>query len=177
MSNTTLQQAIIDAGMTAIPFGTTEKDYSIPVAELPDATLIRVLQYGKRMFNDFVNSAKATSDTPVDELAAGWIERAKAGTLGQAGTRQTADPYIKAQRDIVTGMLRQLGVKAVDARKAASDPQKGFVDVLAAKIKMATGQPAPSDAITAAFDANWPKVQAEAERMVAASRVSLDLDV
>lgn len=174
---TALQAALIDAGYHVIPFHTATHDYGMDIKDLPDATILRVLTYGKRMMNDYVNSAKATSDTPVEELAAGWVERAKAGTLGQGGgTRQALDPMGKAIKEIVVDYLRKSGMKANEARKLAKDPAQAFSDMLADKITSAQGMPAMDDQVQAAFDKNWPKVETQAQAIVNAT-TGLSVDI
>ena len=180
MDTTKLQSALIDAGCTSIPFNVGGVNHSQAIADLPDATILRVLAYGKRMMNDYVNSAKATSDTPVDELSAGWITRAKEGTLGASGTtRASMSPMQKAITGIVVDYLRASGTKANEARKEAKDPQKAFEGLLRDKLAMAQGiheAAVTDDQITEAMNKNWPKVEAQAAKVVEASR-GLDIDI
>lgn len=177
--NGTDLQAHLDAlGCHSIPFNVGGKDYSQSIFDMPDATIIRVLAYGKRMMNDYVNSAKATSDTPADELAAGWIKRAKAGTLGAGGgSRTSLDPMQKAIREVVVEYLKASGMKVNEARLAAKTPEKAFERLLATKLAMATEDGVVTDdQIATAFDANWPKVESAARAIVDASAgLSIDL--
>ncbi len=176
-THTDLQAALIATGTTRIPFATGGEDYSTHIEHLPDATIIRVLMYGKRMLNDYVNSAKATGDKDAETLAGEWLTRAKDGELGASGTtRASQSPIEKAQRDIVVDYLRASGMKANEARKAAKNPQTAFKALLGEKITLATGSPASEADITTAFKTNWIKVETQAARVVEASR-GLDIDI
>ncbi len=174
---TQLQTALMDADCASIPFATGGEDHTTAITSLPDATIIRVLMYGKRMMNDYVNSAKATGDKDAETLSAEWLARAKAGELGASGiTRASQSPLEKAQRDIVVDYLRKSGMKANEARKAAKDPQAAFKTLLEEKITLATGSPASEADITAAFETNWVKVEIQAARVVEATQ-GLDIDI
>jgi len=181
MDTSKLQAAIIEAGCDSIPFAVGGQDHSQSIHTLPDATIIRVLMYGKRMMNDYVNSAKATSDTPVEDLATGWVTRAKEGTLGASGTtRASMSPIAKAQRDIVIDYLRASGIKANEARKMCKDLQAAFKDLLRGKLAMAQGihdAAVTDDQLNLAFEANWQKVVSQAERIVNTSKLDIDINI
>lgn len=62
-TQTQLQRAIIAAGLTAIPFGSKTTSFAKPITDLSDKALIATLLYGKRLFNDKMNSAINTAKT------------------------------------------------------------------------------------------------------------------
>lgn len=66
------------------------------VAELPQESVLALLQYGTRKGNDFVNSAAAADQTKDKRtLALEWLERLEKGELGTAA-RDHTDAAFKA---------------------------------------------------------------------------------
>lgn len=175
---TELQSALINAGMETITFTAGESEHEIPINKLPDASLIRILQYGKRMFNDYVNSAGHAAEPKdgesLDEAKARgkaeavetWIKKAQDGTLGQAaGGRSRISPLEREIRNIVESYLRQDGMKATDAKKATKKPEKAFRGYLQLKLK-AAGKKGTSSEVDTAFEKNWPKIESQAQAIL-----------
>lgn len=96
---------------------------------------------------------------------------------GAGGARLT--PMERALREVVEQQLRNWSWKAADARKAATDPTQGFGNGLRRALAKKLGVPEASvdrADVDAAFDANWPKVEAKAAAMAAqAAPVDVEL--
>jgi len=121
MNTTNLQGALIEAGITALTFNATASGITrtIPVQEIPDESLIRVLQYGKRLFNDTINRSK-DGDKPTSDTAQEWFAALKTGTLGEASGPR-GNPLETAMREVLVAILRGQGLKAKAATEAAKD--------------------------------------------------------
>lgn len=186
-----LQQAIINSGLTELEFTSGDRKETVRVEELPSATLIRLLTYGKRAFNDYVNSA-ANAAEPAEgqsqdeakeaartEAADTWLQRARDGKLGEAqgGGRTRLTPLEKEIRAIVEEYLRQGGMKAGDAKKASKQPRDAFAGYLGHKLAVAKGEGNVTEEMAAeAFDRNWPKVEDQARKRLALAE-SVDIDI
>ena len=98
-------------------------------------------------------------------------------TGGAGGARLT--PYQRALRDVVEALLREWGAKAVDARKAAQEPESGFMAGIRGRLAQKAGTPeaAVDEAdVKAAFDANWPTITAKAKKIAeTAAAPAIDL--
>ena len=175
----TLQDALIAAGRTSIPFANGQTDYPVEVSELPEATLLKIFDYGKRIFNDSVNSSKHQGKD-AGEAAAEWMTKAKAGTLGSRAGGARISPIEKAIRGLVVDYLKAAGWDTKTAAKDAKEPQDAFKTMLGLQIARGKGVPVAeigADDINTAFDKNWPKLAAKAEQIVALASTSLDIEI
>jgi hypothetical protein len=174
-----LQTALIKAGVESIPFHNGGVDYPLAVKDMPDATLVAILNYGKRMFNDYVNSAKHAGGE-AEEAAEGWIVKAKAGALGGRSGGARLSPLLKAQRGIVVCWLREAGWDAKEAVKAAKNPQQGFKAMLALQIARGKGiavSAVEPELVEAAFEKNWHKVEAKAQVLLETTTGMIEIDL
>lgn len=176
-----LHKALNELGLTQMEFQNGGEKFTTELSELPAETLVKIMTYGKRIFNDAVNGAGHQGKDKA-EAAKEWLERAKAGQLGTrtggGGSRVT--PLEKEMRGIVEEYLKAAGWKAGDAKKEAKDPQAGFKAVLRGQIAKAKALPEAKveDAtIEAAFDANWPKVEAMAKQRLEITQGGLSIDI
>ena len=88
---TSLQQALIDSGMTELTFSSHKQSKSIKIEETPDNIILLLLNYGvQRKPNDSINGtlknlrdAGETFDEvkKVNELLSDFCEKAKSGSL------------------------------------------------------------------------------------------------
>lgn len=179
MKSTKLQQALIDAGMTELAFHNGGTDYPVKVGDLPDASLVAIIAYGKRMFNDHVNSAKGQGKDP-GQVADEWLTKARNGELGTRAGGARVSPYTKALRDIVAEYLKAAGWDAKEAAKDAKKPEDAFKTMLALQIARGRGVPVadvPEEDVAKAHEANWPKMEKRAQAMVDALSGDLDIDL
>jgi hypothetical protein len=177
--DTSIKAALINEGVTEIAFTNSGTTYPVNVEDLPEATLLRIFDYGKRIFNDAVNGAKHQGKDP-EQAAKEWLKKAKAGTLGtRTGGGARLSPLEKEQRGIVEEYLKAAGWKAADAKKEAKDPRKGFKTMLA--LQLAKGKNIPLNQvevedIETAFGKNWPKVEKMAQQRIDMAQ-DLDFDM
>ena len=175
----TLQDALIAAGRESIPFANGQTDYPVDVADLPEATLLKIFDYGKRIFNDSVNSSKHQGKD-AGEAAAEWMTKAKAGTLGTRAGGARISPIEKAIRGLVVDYLKAAGWDTKTAAKDAKEPKLAFGIMLGLQLARGKGIPVKDveDAdIQTALAKNWPKITERAEAMVAISTSTLDIEI
>ncbi len=175
----TLQDALIAAGRKEVPFSNGGTDYPVNVEDLPEATLLKIFDYGKRIFNDSVNSSKHQGKD-AGEAAAEWLAKAKAGTLGTRAGGSRISPIEKAIRGLVVDYLKAAGWDTKTAAKDAKDPEAAFDKML--ELQIARGKGIPASEVTAedvdkAAMKNWPKLVAKAEQIVALANTSLDIEI
>lgn len=175
----TLRAALIEAGVKTIPFSNGGTDYPVEVEDLPEATLLRIFDYGKRIFNDAVNGAKHQGKE-ADTAAKEWLDKAKAGTLGSRSGGARLTPYTKALREIVRDYLKAAGWDAKEAAKDAKDSENAFCKMLELQIARGKGIPAAdvtAEDVEAARAKNWPKVEAKAKAMADLATGGLDIEL
>jgi hypothetical protein len=176
-----LHKALAELGMTQLDFANGGETFTTPLSELPAETLIKVLTYGKRIFNDAVNGAGHQGKDKA-EAAKEWLERAKEGRLGSrsGGGGSRVSPLENEIRGIVEDYLKAAGWKAVDAKKTAKNPQEGFKAVLRGQLAKAKDQPESKikqDMVEAAFAANWPKVETMAQQRLEITQGQLAIEL
>lgn len=91
---------------------------------------------------------------------------------GAGGARLST--YERALRDVVEAILRDWGYKAVDAKKAAMDPQAGFESGIQAKLAKRDAVPEAQvnpDDVAEVFGKNWPNIEAKAKTLAAQSAI------
>ncbi len=165
----TIKDALIAQGVTEVAFATGGMSYATKIEDLPEETLLRIFDYGKRIFNDAVNGAVNQGkdrETTVQE----WLAKAKDGNLGsRAGGVSRISPLAREIRNVVEDFLKAGGFKAGDAKKAATKPEEAFKELLALQIARGKGVPVAAvdeAVITAAFEKNWPMITERAQARV-----------
>lgn len=174
-----LKETLKAHGLTAFEFHNGGKDYHTALDDLHDDSILAIIRYGKRMFNDAVNSAKNQGKEP-EEFAKEWLDKAAKGQLGTRTGGARLSPLAKALREIVVEYLRAAGWDAKDAAKDAKEPAAAFRDLLGLQISRARGVPlaeVPKDDIQAAMDKNWPKIEARAQEMVTLAETDLGIEI
>lgn len=173
---TELQAAIIKAGLDKITFGNAETSLAIPIAELPDSSLLSILTYGKRKANDYVNAAAKEardSDKPEnkEDLLEAWISKAKAGTLGLGNTGSRLAPLDRIKRDLVIDLLLSIDMKRKQASKLAVEFDDAFqAHYLPAKLAQAGLEPTEAN-ISLAYQKYRPiLIDQPAEKILAAQK-------
>lgn len=177
--NNTIRAALLQAGRDEIAFSNGGKDYPTKVEDLPEATLLKIFDYGKRIFNDSVNSA-AHQGKDKEAAAKEWLDKAKAGQLGTRAGGSRISPLEKAIRAIVKDYLMAAGWDAKTAAKDVKEPQAAFTEMLGIQISRGKGVPVnqvDAETIEAAFDKNWPKVEEKAAAVVALQADTLDIEI
>jgi hypothetical protein len=174
-----IKAGLITAGVTEIDFANGGQKYTTNVEDLPEETLLKIFDYGKRIFNDAVNGA-VHQGKDREEAAQNWLERAKDGTLGsRTGGGSRISPLEKELRAIVEEYLKAAGWKAGDAKKDVKEPKEGFKAMLALQIARGKSIPMekvePTD-IDKAFEANWPKVETMAKQRLEMTK-GLDIEL
>lgn len=175
----TIKNALIEAGRETIAFTNGGTDYTTRVEDLPEETLLRIFDYGKRMFNDAVNGAKHQGKD-ADVAAKEWLEKAKEGKLGTRTGGARLGAYDKALREIVRDYLKAAGWSAKDAAKDAKEPKVGFASMLTLQISRGKGVPmaeVEDETILTAMEKNWPKIEAKAKAMVELQNDTLDIEI
>jgi len=113
-----MTKVVIELSSSTIMFRHGDREYPVDVTELPQETLRRIFLYGRRMFNDTLNSQKTLS--PSELLA-----RYKAGEFKRGG--RAADPVAAECRRLIEDALRRAGWKATDV--ADTFKGRGWRDV------------------------------------------------
>jgi len=167
VKTTELQQALINAGLTDYQFHNNGTDYHVPVADLPDTTLVRLARYGTRLFNDVANSTAHRSDKAKGTICKELIAKFKSGEVSTGGGRTRISSLERALRAIVKTYLLKGGVDNKSATMLCKNPQDGFKRYLITK---GVGK----DKLESAFAKHWPTVQAKAQAF--ADLEDFDLD-
>lgn len=170
----------------AVEFTSGDEVFAVDADAIPEASALRIFLYGRRMFNDSVNSsvnraaekwgAAQTPKQPAskcpesvktearERAAREWIQAMRDGKLGES-RGPAADELTQELRAIVSGYLRQAGLKAKDAGELAKDPEAGFRAFLELSLKGKYGA-RWLEHLEPAFEVNWPNVEAQAQRVV-----------
>lgn len=174
-----LQNALIEAGLLNITFTDVKggTDYTTDITTLPDVTLIELLRYGKRKFNDSLNSSE-TDDR--QEWSEEWLNKAQNGTLGAGSSGSRVDPLTRELREVVLGYLTSSGFKTAEARKLVKVPFDGFETYLTHVI--ATKQSIPvvdvdPETVKDLIQRNWATVTDQAQKRLDAKAQSVSLDI
>ncbi len=164
---TALQTALIDAGLNTFQFHNDGVDYPVKVTDLPDASLVRIARYGKRVLNDVVNSTASRSDKTKATICKEYIAKLVNGEVGSGGGRARISTLERALRNVVGTYLVAAGVSNKDAAQLCKEPEKGFRLYL-------TKRGLKGDKLEAAFTKHWSTVQAKARAFVALEDFDLD---
>jgi len=155
-------------------FVSGDMTFEVPTADIPDASIIRLAMYGRRMFNDSVNGAvHAAKDKPHAErpshesVATDWLKRLTEGTLGdgRGGAARLSDMEKELRTLVQSFLVNDCGYKVGQATKLMSQGAETVFRSVVAK-ELGAGGAAATDA--------WTKVEAHAKKILA-SRPSLDL--
>ena len=174
-----LQNALIKAGLLSVTFTDVKggTDYTVETTQLPDITLIELLRYGKRKFNDSLNSSSTDNR---EEWSTEWIDKAQAGTLGTGSGGSRVSPLTRELREVVLDYLITAGYKVGEARKLVKDPRSGFVtyltDVISTKQSIPANQVDPLT-IEDLMGRNWPTIEAQAQKRLDAKAPDTTLDI
>lgn len=145
-----LHEALVAAGVESLDYADvkTDETITIPVIDLPDATIISQLLYGRRMFNDALNSGDQDDRAGRREEL---IKRLRDGWTRAHGGGKRLDPVEREAREVVVALMVEARFKASEARKLVS----------------ADGAETAFRANIADDTAKWEKVLAHAEKVAA----------
>lgn len=125
-----------------------DKKFTLPVAEIADATLIKIAQYGSRLFNDRVNSATARNqDLDPTAITETILDKFRTGAI--ATTARAASPVTELERRTINILLDKLVAVGVN-RKATREQLKTYTieQIVTAHYVQIKGLP-ESDAVPA----------------------------
>lgn len=134
--------------------------------DLPKVSQEYIINYGlTQTLNDC--HASAEDDADAEAKVKARLDRLIAGNPPEVGAK--SDPVTAAAREIIVNMLRSTGMKASEARKSASGTiEDGLIKVLVRK-------KVDAKKIPEAVKLNLPIIEAEAKRVVEATKVSVEL--
>jgi len=107
-----MTKVVIELSNSTIMFRHGDREFPVNVTELPQETLRRIFLYGRRMFNDTLNSQKTLS--PAELLA-----RYKSGEFKRGG--RTANPLERECKRIMEDTLRDAGLSSKDVTAMFKD--------------------------------------------------------
>lgn len=146
---TELQKALQAAGLKSITYTDSKTDTVIEVSieDLPDETIVSQFEYGRRMFNDRLNSMEGNRGDNRGKLEA----RLRDGWTRSHGGGRRLDSVEREAREVVISLLVQARHKSSEARKlvTADGAETAFREHL------------KND------DAAWDQVEAHAKRLAA----------
>lgn len=147
---TKLQDALIEAGVKTLDYTDTKADKTITfdIDKVPDETIVSQLHYGRRMFNDALNSGDQDKR---DENRAALTKRLQDGWTRGHGGGKRLDPTEREAREAVVDLMVEAKFKASEARKMVS----------------ADGAESTFRAHLADDDDKWATVRAHAEAIAA----------
>ena len=158
-----------------IQFTSGDTTFDVETMEIADASLVRIIMYGRRMFNDSVNGTiHAEKDKPTDDkrsrkaIAQTWIDAMVKGTLGNGrGGHSRVSAIEKELRICVQGLLvNECGYKSGEATKMVSKgAQATFTNVVAKELSASEDQAANA----------WKKLATHAETVIAQRKDAPDL--
>lgn len=170
-----LQEAVQNAGLSGLSFFNQKGniDETVAVSDLPDATLLKLLAYGKRYFNDRVNGY--TGKGTKEEYAKGLMDALKAGDniIISTGGMSAFDKEYRAlfcTAYVKTGLATSL--KA--AVKAYNDDDYKAMQELAAALLTAKGIDFDPSELSDYVEAITGKLTTAAQAIVDAA-TSIDL--
>lgn len=163
--------------MYEITVAKAEKTFQVDFDKLPEASREYIIRYGLRQsLNDSVAGAEAKSDEALKRAQARY-DGLLDGTIREgSGGGAALSPYERALRQVVVDYLKSIGTKSGDAAKLARTPRMAFELVLEAKLKVAD-KPHDKAAVDAAYDRNWPKVEAQAKAIAAAASKTHEVEI